>query len=128
MKPEGLHDSFASDPKCSRLHEQTKIEFITYIYFLYCLSSIYLQLTYDFAGFLDILNYTRHNGGLGTAKTPNSRVNVMTIRARRQTNASKQTILLDGFDISPPKQRVCWRGLNRSVHEAMSNISNVKVH
>ena len=26
------------------------------------------------AGFLDILNYTRHNGELGTAKTPNGRV------------------------------------------------------
>ena len=51
----------------------------------------------------------------------------MTIHARRQTNASKQT-LLDGVDVGPPKQRVCWRGLNRSVHEAMNNISNVKVH
>ena len=54
--------------------------------------------------------------------------NVMTIRARRQTNASKQTALLDGVDVGPPKQRLCWRGLNRSVHEAMNNISNVKVH
>ena len=49
----------------------------------------------------------------------------MTIRARRQTNASKQTTVLDGVDVGPPKQRVCWRGLNRSVHEAMNNISNV---
>ena len=45
-----------------------KIEFITYI--LYCLSSINVQLSYNLAVFLDILNYT--NGGLGTAKTPNS--------------------------------------------------------
>ena len=51
----------------------------------------------------------------------------MTIRARRQTNASKQTTL-DGVDVGPPKQRVCWRGLNGFVHEAMNNISNVKVH
>ena len=52
----------------------------------------------------------------------------MTIHARRQTNASKQTTVLDGDDVGPPKKRVCWRGLNRSVHEAMNNISNVKVH
>ena len=54
--------------------------------------------------------------------------NVMMIRARRQTKVSKQTTLLDGADVGPPKQRVCWRGLNRSVHEAINNISNVKVH
>ena len=52
----------------------------------------------------------------------------MTIHAQRQTNASKQTTLLDGVDVGLPKQRVCWRGLNRSVHEAMNNISNLKVH
>ena len=52
----------------------------------------------------------------------------MMIRARSPTNASKQTTLLDGVDVGPPKQRVYWRGLNRSVHEVMNNISNVKVH
>ena len=52
----------------------------------------------------------------------------MTIRTRRQTNVSKQTTVLDGVDDGPPKQRVCWRVLNRSVHEAMNNISNVRVH
>ena len=52
----------------------------------------------------------------------------MTIRARRQTNASKQTTLLDGVGVGPPKQRVCWRGLNRSVHEAMNSSSNVMVY
>ena len=52
----------------------------------------------------------------------------MTIHARRQTNASKQTTLSDGVDVCPPKQRVCWRGFNRSVHEALTNISNVKIH
>ena len=41
---------------------------------------------------------------------------------------SKQTTLLDGVDVRPPKQSVCWRGLNRYVHEAMNSISNVKVH
>ena len=56
------------------LMNRQKIEFITYIYILYCLSSINFQLTYNLAGFLDILNYTRHNGELGTAKTPSSRV------------------------------------------------------
>ena len=52
----------------------------------------------------------------------------MKIRARRQTNASKQTTLLDGVDVGPPKQRVCWRGLTGSVYEAMNKIFNVKVH
>ena len=51
----------------------------------------------------------------------------MTIRARRQTNASKRTTLLDGVDVGLPIQRICWRGLNGSVHEAMNNISSVKV-
>ena len=62
---------------------------------------------------------------------PNSQVpafNAMTIHARRQTNVSKQTTLLDGIHVGSPEQRQCWRGLNRYVHEAMNNISNVKVH
>ena len=50
--------------------------------------------------------------------------NVMMIHTRRQRNISKQKTLLDGIDVGPPKQRV----LNSSVHEAMNNISNVKVH
>ena len=41
--------------------------------FIFILSVKY-QFSYNLAGFLDILNYTRHNGRLGTAKTPNSRV------------------------------------------------------
>ena len=52
----------------------------------------------------------------------------MTIRAQSQTKVSEQTTLLDGVDVSPPKQLVCWRGLNRYVYEAMNSISNVKVH
>ena len=52
----------------------------------------------------------------------------MTIHAQRQTKVSKQTMLLDGVDVGPSKQRVCWRVLNRYVHEAMNSISNVKVH
>ena len=52
----------------------------------------------------------------------------MTIRVRCQTNPSKQTTLLDGIDVGPPKQHMCWRGFNRSVHEAMNNISNVKLY
>ena len=50
--------------------------------------------------------------------------NIMTIHARRQTHFSKQTTLLDGFDVGPPKQRVC----NRYVYEAINNISKVKIH
>ena len=50
------------------------------------------------------------------------------MRARRQINVRKQTTLLNGVDVGPPKQRVCWRGLNRSIHEAMNKISNVKIH
>ena len=52
----------------------------------------------------------------------------MTIHAQRQTKVSKQTMLLDGVDAGPPKQRVCWRGLNRYVHKAMNSILNVRVH
>ena len=52
----------------------------------------------------------------------------MTIRTRHQINISKQKTLLDGVGVGLPKQSMCWRGLNRSVHEAMKNISNVKGH
>ena len=100
---------------------QTKIEFITCIYILYCLSSINFQLSYSLAGFLDILNYTTHNGGLGNSH--NAKFPLLT------SNSNKQTTLLDGVDVGPPKQRVCWRGWkNRSIHEAVNNISGVKVH
>ena len=52
----------------------------------------------------------------------------MAIRAQLHTNFSKQTALLDGVDVGPPKWRVCGRGLNLCVHEGLNYISNVKVH
>ena len=66
------HVNFARDPKYSWSHEQTKIECITYIHISYCLSNINFQFSCNLAGFLDTLNNTRHIGGFGTAKTPNS--------------------------------------------------------
>ena len=45
-----------------------------YYLYLYCLSTINFQFSYYLAGFLDIFSYTRHNGGLGTAKSLNSGV------------------------------------------------------
>ena len=44
------------------------------------------------------------------------------------TNVSKQTKLLDGVDLGPPKWCVCGHGLNQSIHEDMKGISNVQVH
>ena len=41
----------------------------------------------------------------------------MVICIQRHTNVSKQTILLDGINVGPPKLHVCGGGLNRSVHE-----------
>ena len=52
----------------------------------------------------------------------------MAIQVQCQTNVSKQTALLDGVDVGMPKQHVFWRSLNRSIHEAMNNILNVKVY
>ena len=52
----------------------------------------------------------------------------MAIRVQRHTNVSKQATLLDLFDVSPFKWRVCGCGLNGFVHEGMNHISNVKVH
>ena len=52
----------------------------------------------------------------------------MVIRVQRHAIVSKQTRLLDSADIGPFKWRICGRGLNRSVHEGMNDISNVKVH
>ena len=46
----------------------------------------------------------------------------------RHANVNKQTTLLDGVDVGLPKWRVCGRGLNRSIHEGMNSISNVKVY
>ena len=42
-------------------------------------------------------------------------------------NNSEQT-LLDGVEVGPSKWSACGRGLNRSVHEGVNDISNVKVH
>ena len=52
----------------------------------------------------------------------------MVIRFQRHANISQQTTLLDGVDIGLSKWRVCGRGFNRSVHEGMNEVSNVKVH
>ena len=52
----------------------------------------------------------------------------MAIRVQRHANVSKQAVLLDGLDVSPPKCRICGRGLNQFVYEGMNHISNVKVH
>ena len=43
-------------------------------------------------------------------------------------NVSKQTTLLDGIHVGPPKWRVCGHGLNHTVHEGMNDISKVKVY
>ena len=55
-------------------------------------------------------------------------LNVTVVRVQRQAKVSKETTLLDGFDLGPPNWRVYVRGLNHSVHEGMKGISNVKVH
>ena len=52
----------------------------------------------------------------------------MAICVQRHANFSKQTTLLDDIDVGPPKWRLSWCGLNRSVLEGMEGISNVKVH
>ena len=52
----------------------------------------------------------------------------MAIRVQRHANVSKQATLFGGVDVGPPKWRVSGCGLNRFVHEGMSNISNVEVH
>ena len=41
----------------------------------------------------------------------------MVMCVQRHTNVSKQTMLLDGIDVGPPKLHLCRGGLNRSVHE-----------
>ena len=53
----------------------------------------------------------------------------MGIRVQRHTNVSKHlATLLDGFDLSPLKWRICECGLNRFVHEGINHFSNVEVH
>ena len=52
----------------------------------------------------------------------------MAIRVKRHANVNKQASLLDEFDVSPLKWRVCGCGLNQFVQEGMNHISNVKVH
>ena len=41
----------------------------------------------------------------------------MVVSVQRHTNVSKQTMLLDGIGVGPPKLHLCGGGLNRSVHE-----------
>ena len=52
---------------------------------------------------------------------------VTAIRVQRQANMSKQTTLLGGVDVDPPKWHECGRGINRTVHEGIKDISNSKV-
>ena len=52
----------------------------------------------------------------------------MAIIDQRHTNVSKQTTLLDGVDVGPPKWRVCGSALSLSVHEGMNDISSMRVH
>ena len=52
----------------------------------------------------------------------------MVICVQRHANVSKQTTLLDSVDVGLSKWRVCGLGLNRSVHEGMNDVSNVKIH
>ena len=53
----------------------------------------------------------------------------MAICVQCHANISKQQkTLLDVVDDSPPKWSVCGRGLNRSIHEGMNDISNVKLY
>ena len=49
----------------------------------------------------------------------------MAIRVQRHKNVSKQTVLLDGVNVGPPKWGVCGCDLNQCVHEGMKDISNV---
>ena len=55
-------------------------------------------------------------------------INVMVIRVQRHTNVRKQTALLEGVDVGPPKWRVCGSGLIQSIHEGVTDISNVNIH
>ena len=111
--------NFARDPMCSWFYVHTKNEFITYIYISFYQSSINCGW---FSG------YFRHNGGFGILKRQISALNVNAICDQRHANVSKQTKLLGGVDVDQPKWRACGRGLNRSVHEGMNDISNVKIH
>ena len=52
----------------------------------------------------------------------------MAIRVRRHANVSKQTKLLDGIDVGPPKWHLSGHGSNLSIHEGMNGILNEKVH
>ena len=52
----------------------------------------------------------------------------MAILVQRHANVSKQTALLGGVDVCPPKWRMYRRGLNQFDHEGMKDISNVKIH
>ena len=105
-----------------------KIEFITYIFILYYLSSINFLFSPNLAGFPDTLNKADITEVSEEPKRQISVLNIMGIRVKRHTNVSKQTTLLDGVDVGPPIRGVCGRSLNWSVHEGTNNISNVKVH
>ena len=50
---------------------------------------------------------------------------VISILVQCHANVSKQTTLLDGVDVGPPKGHV---NLNRSVHGGLKDNTNVKVH
>ena len=49
----------------------------------------------------------------------------MAICVQHHAKVIKQSMLLDGIDVGPPK---CEHGFNGSIHEGINDISNVKVH
>ena len=71
MFMESLAKWFHVNLKYSWFHEQTK-KWIYCLYLHFILSVLY-QLSPIFVGFLDILNYIRHNEGSRIAKRPNFR-------------------------------------------------------
>ena len=73
MSTLGLMQSKLTLQETRSVHDLMNRQKLNLLYFI--LSVKYQnQISYKMAGFLDILNYTRHKGELGTAKMPNSHV------------------------------------------------------
>ena len=83
---------------------------LIFIFYIVCQVSVF-NFHITWLVFLILLISLDIGEGREQQKHPIPTFNVMMIHTGHQTSVSKQITLLDGVDLGPSKQRVCWHGL-----------------
>ena len=87
---------------CSCFHEETNIDFITYIYIIHYQLSINFQLLSNLAGFPDIFNLIRRNRFQNSQNAKFLRLTSWQYVFNEMQTSVNLTMLLDGVDVGPP--------------------------